>query len=202
MDILEKLNRVTLTFTLDNILVAILILILLLFIITKVIQKIIKIIKGKIKVRQITINGISFDIECNNDVKKLADEVWIELATRKIALPFDEENDVIEEVYNSWYTIFKTFREILKKIPIEKNSNVDKLTQVILTTLNGKLRAHLTKWQARFRKWYEANKSKEGDPQDIQKKYPQYKELIHDLKNVNNEMIKLTDELDKIRKDE
>ena len=202
MDILEKLNSVSITFTLDNLLVVILILIILIFVITKLSQKIVKIIKGKIKVRQITINGISFDIECNNDVKKLAEEVWVELATRKIALPFDEKNDVIEEVYNSWYTIFEKFREILKRIPVEKSSSVDKLTQVILATLNGKLRAHLTKWQARFRKWYETNKNQDGDPQDIQKRYPQYNELINDLKIVNNEMMKLTDELDKIRKDE
>ena len=202
MDVLEKLKGVKISFTLDNILIIIFIFIIFLFIIIKLSQWIITIIKGKIKVKQITINGISFEIECNKDVKKLAEEVWVELATRKIALSFDEENDVIEEVYNSWYTIFEKFREVLKRIPVDKTPSVEKLTQIILTTLNDKLRAHLTKWQARFRKWYEEHKNDEGDPQTIQKQYPKYKELVNDLKRVNNEMIELINELDKIRKDE
>lgn len=202
MDVLEKLNGVKISFTLDNILIIIFILIILIFIIIKLSQLVIKIIKGKIRVKQITVNGISFEIECNNDVKKLAEEVWVELATRKIALPFDEENDVIEEVYNSWYTIFEKFREILKRIPLSKSPSVERLTQVILITLNDKLRAHLTKWQARFRKWYEEHKTDEGEPQDVQKQYPKYKELVSDLKMVNNEMIELIKELNKIRKDE
>ena len=67
---------------------------------------------------------------------------------------------------------------------------------------NEELREHLTKWQARFRKWYKENKNESGDPQEIQKKYPQYEELISDLKKVNYKMIALTEELNKIRKGE
>ena len=142
------------------------------------------------------------DLECNSYVKKLANEVWIELSTRKIALPFDEENDVIIEVYNSWYEVFKRFREILKELPINNNKEVEKLSSLILKILNEELRGHLTKWQARFRKWYKENKNTiDEDPQEIQKKYPQYEELIKDLKRVNNNMIIFTEELDKIRKE-
>ena len=73
---------------------------------------------------------------------------------------------------------------------------------LILKILNEELRGHLTKWQARFRKWYKENENIIGeDPQEIQKKYPQYKELVKDLKRVNNNMIIFTEELDKIRKE-
>ena len=85
---------------------------------------------------------------------------------------------------------------------MSKNKDVDTLANIILRGFNEELREHLTKWQARFRKWYEENKNESGDPQEIQKKYPQYEELISDLKKVNYKMIALTEELNKIRKGE
>src|SRR3989442_1125827 len=37
---------------------------------------------------------------------QIAHRAWAELVTRKAALLFDEENDVIVEVYDSWYQLF------------------------------------------------------------------------------------------------
>lgn len=202
MDILEKLRKLKFTVSLDNVVIATLIIIVAALVIYLIIKLILKLIKDRVSIKTITINGISVDLECNSYVKKLANEVWIELSTRKIALPFDEENDVIVEVYNSWYEVFKRFREILKELPINNNKEVEKLSLLILKILNEELRGHLTKWQARFRKWYKENENIIGeDPQEIQKKYPQYKELVKDLKRVNNNMIIFTEELDKIRKE-
>ena len=202
MDILEKLRKLKFTVSLDNVVIAILIIIVVALAVYLIIKLILKLIKGRVSIKTITINRISVDLECNSYVKKLANEVWIELSTRKIALPFDEENDVIIEVYNSWYEVFKRFREILKELPINNNKEVEKLSLLILKILNEELRGHLTKWQARFRKWYKENENIIGeDPQEIQKKYPQYKELVKDLKRVNNKMIIFTEELDKIRKE-
>ena len=196
MGILEKLKTIEISFTLDDALIAVIILI----IFAILVKLIYKVIKSKIKIKTVTIGGMSVELECNTDVKSLANDVWVELSTRKIALPFDEKNDVIVEVYNSWYTVFEKFREILKKIPMSKNKDVDILANIILKGFNEELRQHLTKWQARFRKWYEENKNESGDPQEIQKKYPQYEELISDIKKVNYKMIALTEELNKIRK--
>lgn len=202
MDILEKLRKLKFTVSLYNVVIATLIIIVAALVIYLIIKLILKLIKGRVSIKTITINGISVDLECNSYVKKLANEVWIELSTRKIALPFDEENDVIVEVYNSWYEVFKRFREILKELPINNNKEVEKLSLLILKILNEELRCHLTKWQSRFRKWYKENENIIGeDPQEIQKKYPQYKELVKDLKRVNNNMIIFTEELDKIRKE-
>lgn len=198
MDVLEKLKTIKVSFTLDNALIILTILI----IIILIIKFIYKLLRTRIKLKTITVSGISVELECNNDVRSLANDVWIELSTRKIALPFDDKNDVIIEVYNSWYKVFENFREILKKLSVGKNKDADKLANLILKVLNDELRGHLTKWQARFRKWYEENKDSEGDPQEVQKKYPQYNELVVDLKKVNYEMINLTEELNKIRKGE
>ena len=63
----------------------------------------------------------------------------------------------------------------------------------MVTVLNRGLRPHLTKWQARFRRWYEqavddpANKDK--TPQEIQREYPHYQDLVANLKECNSEFV-------------
>ena len=64
--------------------------------------------------------------------------------------------------------------------------------------LSGGLRPHLTRWQARFRSWYNRElKRYEADtgttvidPQQIQAAFPQYEELKKDLERVNNALIR------------
>ena len=56
--------------------------------------------------------------------------------------------------------------------------------------LNIGLRPHLTKWQAKYRRWYEEElKRDSGTPQDIQKKSPEYDALVEDLIETNEKMI-------------
>lgn len=199
MDILRMLSKIKITISLDNMLVFLFII----FLISLIAYIVYKVFKDKIKIRTLSIGSFSVDLECNKDVKSLANEVYIELSTRKISLPFDETNDLITEVYDSWYSAFERLRQILKNIPIKKhNKNTEKLTNLIIKILNEELRPHLTKWQVRFRNWYNNNKNTIEDPQIIQKKYPKYDELVEDLKRVNRDMIELTNELDKIRKGE
>ena len=199
MDILRMLSKIKITISLDNMLVFLFII----FLISLIAYIVYKVFKDKIKIRTLSIGSFSVDLECNKDVKSLANEVYIELSTRKISLPFDETNDLITEVYDSWYSAFERLRQILKNITIKKhNKNTEKLTNLIIKILNEELRPHLTKWQVRFRNWYNNNKNTIEDPQIIQKKYPKYDELVEDLKRVNRDMIELTNELDKIRKGE
>ena len=133
--------------------------------------------------KSVTIDEVNLGIG-NSSVKfsyskkdqEIAYKIWVELSTRKIGLRFDKENDVIKEVYDSWYKFFETARELLKDIP----GNV----------LNIGLRPHLTKWQAKYRRWYEEElKRDSGTPQDIQKKYPEYDALVEDLIETNEKMI-------------
>ena len=119
-------------------------------------------------------------------------ELWVELNTRKIGLEFDQENDVIVEVYDSWYEYFRVARELIKDLPIEKIECASELIELATKVLNQGLRPHLTKWQARYRKWYESS-VEESDaklsPQDIQKQYPYYDELLSDLIETSKRMI-------------
>jgi hypothetical protein len=129
-------------------------------------------------------------------------KIYIELLTRKAAIPIDENNDVIEEIYNSWYKLFCVIREEMKSLPAQYLVTPNKSPQVIgltLEILNNTLRAHLTEHQAKFRTWLQQAKSKRTNqnfsPQLLQKKYPDYKTLILSIKQVNEMLVNFSKEL-------
>ena len=130
--------------------------------------------------------------------KQIAYEIWVELSTRKIGLPIDLEDDVIIEVYDSWYRFFSISRELIRKIPAQKlNSKGTKfIVDVSLKILNQQLRMHLTKWQARYRKWHETQDlTNPRDPQDVQKDFPQYEHLTANMLMVNKSLIECRKEM-------
>jgi hypothetical protein len=142
-------------------------------------------------------------IKPNYEDMQIAYKIYIELVTRKIGLKIDLENDFIMDIYNSWHEFFRITRELVKLIPankIKKNKNTRFIVNLAVDVLNEGLRPHLTKWQARFRKWYIINESKNEtlDPQDIQKKFPQYELLKSDLEEVNHKLIEYRNMMKKI----
>lgn len=129
-----------------------------------------------------------------NDMdRQIAYSIWVELSTRKIGLPIDAEDDVIVEIYDSWYAFFGVTRELIKDIPVSKvrGSSTSKIIDLSVEVLNEGLRPHLTKWQARFRHWYERQMDSKADaePQELQKNFPAYDELIDDMLAVNKRLI-------------
>ena len=145
----------------------------------------------------------SAEFRPNKNDLQIAHKIWTELVTRKAAIPIDKENDVIEEVYDSWYSLFKRVREFISDIPadlIRTNKSTQEIVRIATQTLNDGLRPHLTKWQARFRTWSAAKKDKliEMTPQEFQKEYPEYNYLIEDLLKVNEQLIQYAQELKKI----
>lgn len=133
----------------------------------------------------------------------IAWRLYVQLTTRKAAIPIDED-DIIIEVYNSWYELFKSTRDYLLGMAaadLEENENAQRIVDLSVNVLNNGLRPHLTKWQGKYRKWYEdalKEKANKGlSPQEIQKKYPEYEELRADIKIVNLELVKYAEELKK-----
>ena len=127
---------------------------------------------------------------------QIAYKLWIELSTRKIGLEIDLDNDVVKEIYDSWYEFFKLTRELIKDIPISKirkDESTKELVRVAIEVLNEGIRPHLTRWQARFRKWYNTESGRDENrnlsPQDIQKKYPEYEKLTKEMIEVNRQLI-------------
>lgn len=136
---------------------------------------------------------------------EIAHRVYVELVTRKAAIPIDEERDVIVEVYNSWYSLFQIVRDELKKIPgkaLRGNKSSSDLIGLLTDLLNLGLRPHLTRYQALFRKWYaeqlESTSTKGMTPQQIQQSYTGYDELVASVKEVNTMLIKYAAELKRI----
>ena len=96
-------------------------------------------------------------------------------------------------------SFFNVIRENIKNIPGYKLDTSNVLIETLTNILNLSLRKHLTKWQAKFRRWYEFEiKKPENDsfsPQEIQQKFPEYKDLISDLNETIQQMIVLKKEL-------
>ena len=135
----------------------------------------------------------------------IANRIYIELVTRKAALPIDEDKDVISEIYDSWNTLFKIIREEVKNVPghyLRSHNSTTALIGLTTKILNEGLRPHLTKYQARFRKWYEEENKKDSStgltPQQIQRKFDSYDALIADMKDVNQILMDYSNELKKL----
>jgi len=134
---------------------------------------------------------------------QIAHKIWTELVTRKAALPIDPEYDVLVEVYDSWYALFTKVRELISDIPadlLRHEKSTQELVRISTATLNDGLRPHLTKWQAKFRNWYQTNtdKLKQVTPQELQREYPEYEELVKEMVFINDELISYARELKKI----
>lgn len=144
---------------------------------------------------EIALGGIGkIKIKPSYEDVQVAHRAWVELATRKAALLFDEENDVIVEIFDSWYELFGRMRELVKEIPahqLRSSRDTRELVRVLVDALNNGLRPLLTQWQAKFRRWYEAelDNQKGVAPQAIQRQYPEYKALVKDLKVVNPQIV-------------
>lgn len=122
-------------------------------------------------------------------------KIWVELSTRKIGISMDLEDDVISEIYDSWYNFFSVTRELIKDVPVSRfrRKDTEQIIRLSIDVLNIGIRPHLTKWQARFRRWYEQELKKDENvalhPQDIQKNFPDFQILKGDLKQVNERLI-------------
>lgn len=125
--------------------------------------------------------------------REIAYKLWVELSTRKLGLPINFNEDVIIELYDSWYAFFSEARNLIKEFPISKlNENKKNLVEITIELLNNVLRVHLTTWQAKFRKWYNQELKKDENknltPQEIQCKYEYYDELTADLNKINEKI--------------
>jgi hypothetical protein len=136
---------------------------------------------------------------------QIAHQIWTELVTRKAAIPFNPKDDVIVEVYDSWYALFQRTRQLIGDIPgkcIRRDKSTQQIVKIATDTLNLGLRPHLTKWQARYRNWWHNSEDalKRTTPQEHQKAFPQYAELVEEMLVVNTQMIEYAGQLQKIVK--
>ena len=156
--------------------------------------------KFEIDQAEIGVGKSKLSFRPNHRDKQVAYAIWVELSTRKIGLKIDFDHDVIAEIYDSWYTFFTVTRELVKDIPVSqvKHKSTQAIIKLSIEVLNEGLRPHLTRWQARFRLWYdrrlrdyaEGRGDEVLDPQHLQAQFPQFDELKSDMERVNNALIK------------
>lgn len=128
----------------------------------------------------------------------------VQLVTRKAALPFDPEHDLICDVYDSLFALFTETRALLLDLPPREFERAAGVATLVLKVQNDGVRPHLTTWQADFKRWWQRTEcldvNKERSPQEIQRDYPRYAELVADLQKTNIELRKYADELLRIAK--
>ena len=117
----------------------------------------------------------------------------------KAALPFDEEFDLIAEVFDSLYEIFPITRELLLNLPPHEMGEREGIADLLMRVQNDGLRPHLTRWQADFRHWWEEAIEDPANaglrPQEIQSRFPRYRELVADILQMNVELSRYADDL-------
>lgn len=150
-----------------------------------------------------------FKVQRNTENLKIANRIYTELVTRKAAIPFEEDKDVIKEVYDSWYKLFSIIRDEIKEVPgqyLIGHDPTEALIGLSMDILNKGLRPHLTTYQAKFRRWYTdalaKDENKNKSPQEIQRQYPDYAPLVESMKEVNIILIDFAGELKKLIKGE
>ena len=84
----------------------------------------------------IGIGNSSVTIKYDGCIKEIAYKIWVELTTRKIGLEFEEDYDVISEVYASWYNAFQIIRSLLGEVPADRISSAKGLVEVTTKVLN------------------------------------------------------------------
>jgi hypothetical protein len=149
---------------------------------------------------EIGVGNNKFTFRPNLNDKQVAYAIWVELSTRKIGLPIDFDDDVVAEIYDSWFEFFSVTRELVKGVPVGqvRRKSTQAIIKLSIEVLNEGLRPHLTKWQARFRRWYERQLKEYDDgkageilyPQQIQAEFPQFPELKADMERVNTALMR------------
>lgn len=127
---------------------------------------------------------------------RIAYQLWVEMTTRKVGLPIDLANDLVGEIYDSWYAFFREARALIKCIPLHRDPACPHLRQLVRTShavLNDGLRPHLENWQGKFRHWQkhggDAAQGPGLSPQQAQMLFPQWAQLSADLLASNRKLI-------------
>lgn len=143
----------------------------------------------------VAFGGIKVHVKRTNEVIRIAHAAWTEVVTRKAAIPYEPAHDLIVEIYDSWYALFTELRALTRSIPAEqlrRSQDARALVNLLEAVLNQGLRPHLTKYQARFRRWFDHHTTEydtEREVQEIQRAFPEYDDLVEDMSQVNAKMV-------------
>jgi hypothetical protein len=102
----------------------------------------------EIKVNVPQLSQLTFVV--NNDAKRTAWEVFVEVSTRVSTQPLGPEEGFLREALNSLYKLFGRTRDLLARSQPSKVTGGKTVEYLALTMLNNELRPFLSKWHPRL----------------------------------------------------
>jgi hypothetical protein len=110
----------------------------------------------EIKVNVPQLSQLTFVV--NNDAKRTAWEIFIEVSTRISTQPLAEEEGFLREALNSLYHLFGRTRDLLAHAQPTKLTGGHTVEYLALTMLNHELRPFLSKWHPRLARFEQTGK--------------------------------------------
>jgi hypothetical protein len=147
--------------------------------------------------------GVECEITPNDESAQIAHQAYVELVTRKAALPFDSDHDAISEIYDSWYALFGELRKLARSISarnVRDEEGLCTLLDLLTDVLNKGLRPHLTRWQGPYRIWLSNQRQDDRKTPEsvLQRRFPDYEELVSGLTATNAMLCELTEKLGRL----
>jgi len=144
-----------------------------------------------------------YELDVDKNDIKVAWNIYCELQTRVGIVSFKEEEDIISICFESWYDLFKVVRNNLKdlNVPLKKakvEETTKNLDEILFSLLNNHIRPFLRKWHYKFDSYWNENFAKDKNPIEVQKRYPNYKELIKDIELLEKKLKEILDALELI----
>lgn len=146
------------------------------------------------------LDGLTFHICSDKEVRQIAYKLWVEINTRVIGVKINLDHDIIRAVHESYYTFFKSARLLIEDIPANSINKSKQLINLSISFLNEVMRPYLTKWGIKFNDWYDKEREidKNTPPQKLQRHYDEFKELSDDLLQLNLNIINYSNSLKRI----
>lgn len=142
--------------------------------------------------------GIEGQWEVDELQRKSAWEVYVELVTRVTVQELKENEGILREALNSFYSMFQTTREILKKygpdIATPAHPEDTTMGHIAVGVLNKVLRPVLAKWHP-ILKDYEDKKPETISTTQHEQNWDKAKELREEIARVRQQLIEYADVL-------
>ena len=153
---------------------------------------------AKIKLKLPWLMEAEFEINVTKREQKIAWQLYCELGTRVGVVEFVETEDLIIECLNSWYEFFQFAREKLKSLEPKKKKFAKNLISIVLNLLNDQMRPFLRKWHGQFRHFWEQEADSKVNPIERQQTFPQYPDLLKEMKETQEKLKQTASALFKI----
>ncbi len=142
--------------------------------------------------------GIEGEWKVDKDQKQAAWEIYVELVTRVAVQELKEDEGLLREALTSFYSLFQTTRDILKKygpsIATPGEADDTTLGHIAVAVLNKVLRPVLARWHP-ILKDYEDKRPQGVSVTAHERKWPQAEELREAINQIREQLTEYADVL-------